>query len=109
MPPVCAAGFYPCVSLSTDQEFGRGSAYHDQRLPASVKVAFPQVVQDATKRPITVAALKPRKQGYRVNGISEREETNAPLACDGRNVKRTSRTSSSAAAEHDSSFIDPFR
>jgi hypothetical protein len=80
MAPRRTASLHPCVSLSTDQKFGRRSAYHDQRLPASVKVAFPQAVQDATKRPITVAVLKPRKQGYRVNGISEREKTNAPLA-----------------------------
>ena len=108
-PPARAISRNSHVSLFADRESRKDLLFTTDACQQGVKVAFPQAVQDATYWPITTAVLELRKQGYRVHGISERAETNAPLACDGRNVKWTSRASSSAAAEQGSSFIDPFR
>lgn len=61
--------------------------------------------QGANFQPITKVLLTASEAG---DGVSELEGTTAPLARDGRNIKRTTRAWSSAAAEQRASSMDPY-
>jgi hypothetical protein len=80
------------------------SAYDDRRLPANVRSISP----NGARREFPANHRSRVAASEAGDGVSELEGTVAPLACDGRNVERTTRDLSSAAAERDSSFKDPY-
>lgn len=89
---------------STDQESYARSACDGRRLPADVR----SISLTGARREFPANHERCIEASEAGHGVSELERTAAPLACDGRNVKRTTGALSSAAAEQGSSLMDPY-